>query len=52
VIERDRVIYLSRAAAALLMALVKNPPPPNGRLRKAYRTYKGKTFDAEGSAPA
>ena len=49
VIRRDREICLSRADSTFLMALVTNPPAPNRRLRKAFRAYKEKTFDAEGS---
>lgn len=35
IIDRERVIRLSRRDAARLMELLDNPPPPNAKLRRA-----------------
>jgi uncharacterized protein (DUF1778 family) len=40
IVERHRVIHLSRVDAAFLLDLLENPPGPNARLRKAFQTYK------------
>ncbi|MDA8107469.1 MAG: DUF1778 domain-containing protein [Betaproteobacteria bacterium] len=50
VIERDRVIHLSSADAALLLRLLEKPPAPTASLRKALRAYKNRTLDAQHSA--
>jgi uncharacterized protein (DUF1778 family) len=49
VIQRDRVIHLSSVDAAFLLNLLEKPPAPNARLRKAFRSYKKRTLDAEHS---
>ncbi|MCC7420865.1 MAG: DUF1778 domain-containing protein [Planctomycetaceae bacterium] len=40
VIEKERVIQLSREDAELIASLNENPPPPNANLRKAARKHK------------
>jgi uncharacterized protein (DUF1778 family) len=35
VIDRERVIRLSKRDSARLLELLDNPPPPNGKLRRA-----------------
>jgi uncharacterized protein (DUF1778 family) len=40
VIEKERVIQLTREDAELIVSLIENPPAPNANLRKAVRKHK------------
>ena len=40
IIDRERVIRLSRRDAERLMELLDNPPPPNAKLRRALERHE------------
>ncbi len=40
IIERERVVSLSKAAAETVFSLIENPPEPNERLRSAALKHK------------
>jgi len=40
IIERERVITLSKTAAQIVFDLIKNPPEPNERVKKAALKYR------------
>ena len=40
VIERERVVRLSKRDTARLLELLENPPPPNARLRRAFERHQ------------
>jgi uncharacterized protein (DUF1778 family) len=40
IIERERLIRLTREDTELVLSLLDNPPKPNAALRKAARAYK------------
>lgn len=40
VLERERVIVLSKRDAKRLLELIENPPPPNARLKRALENHR------------
>lgn len=47
---KREVIHVASTDGAFLMNMLEKPPAPNARLRKAFRTYKKRTIDAEHSS--
>ena len=42
IIEKDKVIYLSKNDAQVFFEALDNPPEPNEKLRNAFKNYKKK----------
>lgn len=42
IIEKEKVIYLSRQDAEVFFAALENPPEPNQKLKRAFQNYKNK----------
>lgn len=47
VLERERVIRLSRRDAQAFFRALENPPSPNPRLKKAVAAYKRSALNAQ-----
>jgi uncharacterized protein (DUF1778 family) len=41
VIEKERLLQLSRQDAELLASMLDNPPAPDAAMRKAVQAYRG-----------
>jgi uncharacterized protein (DUF1778 family) len=42
IIDRERMIAVTRRDAAMLIELLENPPKPNPALKRALQRYKGR----------
>ena len=40
IIEKDKLIHLSKKDAQLFFELLENPPEPNSKLKNAVKNYK------------
>lgn len=47
VLERERIIRLSRRDAQAFFQALENPPSPNARLKKAVAAYKRSALNAQ-----
>ncbi len=47
VLERERIIRLSRRDAEVFFKALENPPAPNARLKKAAAAYKRSALNAQ-----
>ena len=47
VLERERIIRLSRRDAEVFFKALENPPAPNARLKKAFAAYKRSSLNAQ-----
>jgi uncharacterized protein (DUF1778 family) len=46
-LERERIIHLSRRDAEVFFEALEKPPAPNARLKKAVAAYKHSPLHAE-----
>jgi uncharacterized protein (DUF1778 family) len=42
IIEKDKMIYLSKQDAEIFFSSLDNPPQPNSKLKNAFNNYKEK----------
>jgi uncharacterized protein (DUF1778 family) len=45
IIDREKVIAITREDAAMLIELLENPPKPNAAFKRALDRYKGRIRD-------